>query len=243
MGGVLSASPLEAGTALGLKFAQYSSGTSYSPNFRALRAAEESHPLNFVDIREVSELYNVPFTMSELCSSLPRCKDGAAGPDGFSYLFFVIFIPQRWSFCLVFSTRFKRLNVFPTYDTSQLSFPFQNRARITLCLGTSLQSLRPLVSVSCWSEFWLSAWIGSWKTSMIYPPSNLGSADSILRLEHGISALFENGKFVLAIFFDLQKAHDTTWKRGVLRKLLSLGLCGHLPLPIRNLLVNRTFRV
>ena len=39
--------------------------------------------------------------------------------------------------------------------------------------------------------------------------------------------------------------YDTTWtwKRGVLRKLLSLGFCGHLPLFLRNLLVNRTFRV
>ena len=68
------------------------------------------------------------------------------------------------------------------------------------------------------------------------------TADPLLRLEH-ISAVFENGKFVLAIFFDLQKAYDTTWKRRVLLKLLSLGFCGHLPLFIRNLFLNRTFRV
>ena len=49
------------------------------------------------------------------------------------------------------------------------------------------------------------------------------TADLLLRLEHDISATFENGKFVLAVFFDLQKAYDTTWKRGILHKLLSLG--------------------
>ena len=69
------------------------------------------------------------------------------------------------------------------------------------------------------------------------------TADSVLRLEHDNSAAFENGNFALAVFFDLQKAYDTTWKRRVLRVLLSLGFCGHLPLFIRNLLVNRTFRV
>ena len=54
---------------------------------------------------------------------------------------FVIFIPQRWSFCLASSTGFTRLNFFLTYGTSQLSFAFQNRARITLFLGISVQSL------------------------------------------------------------------------------------------------------
>ena len=75
------------------------------------------------------------------------------------------------------------------------------------------------------------------------PPSNSGStADPLLRLGD-ISAIFENGKFVLAVFFDLQKVYDTTWKRAVLRKLLSLGFCGHLPIFIRDLLTDRTFRV
>ena len=43
----------------------------------------------------------------------------------------------------------------------------------------------------------------------------LSAADPLFRLEHDISAAFENGKFVLTVFFDLQKAYDTTWKRGV----------------------------
>ena len=69
-------------------------------------------------------------------------------------------------------------------------------------------------------------------------------ADSLLRLENDISAAYENGKFVLdVVFFDIQKAYDTTWKRGVLRKLLSLGFCGHLTIFIRHLLTNRNFRV
>ena len=54
---------------------------------------------------------------------------------------FIIFIPERWSFYLASSTGFTRLNFFPTYGTSQLSFPFQNQARIILCLGIFVQSL------------------------------------------------------------------------------------------------------
>ena len=89
MDGALSASPLEVGTTLNLKFSQYSSSASYSLNFRTLFAAEESRALSFVDIGEVPELYNVLFKMSELRSALALflCRDDAAGPDGLSYPF------------------------------------------------------------------------------------------------------------------------------------------------------------
>ena len=69
------------------------------------------------------------------------------------------------------------------------------------------------------------------------------TADHLLPLEHDVSAAFENGKFALAVFLDLQKAYDPTWKLRALRKLLSLGFCGHLPTFIRNLFVNRNFHV
>ena len=36
------------------------------------------------------------------------------------------------------------------------------------------------------------------------------TAHPLLRLEHDISAVFENGKFLLAVFFNLQKAYDST---------------------------------
>ena len=40
-------------------------------------------------------------------------------------------------------------------------------------------------------------------------------ADLLLHLEDDILAPFDKGKFVLAVFFDLQQEYDTTWKRGV----------------------------
>ena len=37
---------------------------------------------------------------------------------------------------------------------------------------------------------------------------------------------------VLVIFFDLEKAYDTTWKRGILSDLWDLGFRGHFPICI-----------
>ena len=113
VGGVLSAPPLEVGTTLNLGFPRHSSDASYSPNFRALRAAEESRPLSFVDIEEVPESYNIPFTMSELRFALALCGDGAVGPVGFSYPFLSYLHPTAMEFLLCFFNCVCTSELFP----------------------------------------------------------------------------------------------------------------------------------
>ena len=48
---------------------------------------------------------------------------------------------------------------------------------------------------------------------------------------------------LVSIFFDLQKAYDTTWRYGILRDLYAMGLRGRLPIYIREFLTHRYFRV
>ena len=47
----------------------------------------------------------------------------------------------------------------------------------------------------------------------------------------------------LTIFFDLEKAYDTTWKYGVMKDLHELGIKDRLPQFIEGFLSNRKFRV
>ena len=47
----------------------------------------------------------------------------------------------------------------------------------------------------------------------------------------------------MAIFFDLEKAYDTTWKYGIVKDLKNLGLEGRMTIFIQNLLQDRRFRV
>ena len=47
----------------------------------------------------------------------------------------------------------------------------------------------------------------------------------------------------MAVFFDLQKAYDTTWKHGILQDLHDMGLQGNLPIFIENFLSDKTYRV
>ena len=54
---------------------------------------------------------------------------------------------------------------------------------------------------------------------------------------------FVRGEHAVAVFFDLEKAYDTTWKHGILQDLENVGLKGRLPIFISNFLDNRKFRV
>ena len=45
------------------------------------------------------------------------------------------------------------------------------------------------------------------------------------------------------MFFDLEKAYDTTWRHGILRDLHALGLKSRLPIFIKSFLAERTMQV
>ena len=64
-----------------------------------------------------------------------------------------------------------------------------------------------------------------------------------MRLESFIRDGFLNKQEVVSIFFDMEKAYDTTWKYGILNDLHEAGLRGRMPVFISKFLENRNFRV
>jgi hypothetical protein len=54
---------------------------------------------------------------------------------------------------------------------------------------------------------------------------------------------FVRGEHAVAVFSDLVKACDTTWKHGILQDLENTGLEGRLPNFVSNLLANRKCHV
>ena len=62
-------------------------------------------------------------------------------------------------------------------------------------------------------------------------------------METSIRDAFVGRKHLVSIFYDLEKAYDTTWKHGILLDLYKTGLRGRLPMFICDLLSDRYFRV
>ena len=48
---------------------------------------------------------------------------------------------------------------------------------------------------------------------------------------------------LVAVFFDIEKAYDKTWRYGILKDLLDLDFYGNLPIFIKNFLTLRRFQV
>ena len=71
----------------------------------------------------------------------------------------------------------------------------------------------------------------------------LSTLDPLIRLESTIRSALAVGDTVIAVFFDLEKAYDTTWRYHILKTLHSRGINGNLGVFIQNFLTDRTFRV
>ena len=73
--------------------------------------------------------------------------------------------------------------------------------------------------------------------------SKRSTVDHLVRLETFVREAFIKKEHLTAVFFDLEKAYDTTWKYGIVRDLSDFGLKGRLPIFIDNFLSNRNFKV
>ena len=67
--------------------------------------------------------------------------------------------------------------------------------------------------------------------------------DNLVRLETFIRDAFIKREHVVAVFFDLEKAYDTTWRYGILKDLHNFGMKGRLPNLIKSFLEDRTIQV
>ena len=72
--------------------------------------------------------------------------------------------------------------------------------------------------------------------------SNRSTVDHLVRLETFIRDAFIHNQHLVAVFFDLQKAYDTTRKYGILQNLHCMGLRGNLPIYIGNFYPTELFK-
>ena len=70
-----------------------------------------------------------------------------------------------------------------------------------------------------------------------------GTALHLARIIHSLSEALEKKNAVVSCFFDLTKAFDRVWHKGLLAKLEHLGIGGSLLRWLTNYLENRTQRV
>jgi len=67
--------------------------------------------------------------------------------------------------------------------------------------------------------------------------------DQIIKLEYVVREAFIKKEHMVAIYFDLEKAYDTSWKYRIMKDLYNAGLRGRMPIFISKYLTGRKVSV
>ena len=244
--GVLTTDPVVVSNTLADHFEKISRKSDESPGY-ASRLREEQRNLNFKATR--AESYNLPFTEEEFDSALSSCNDSSPGPDEIPYAMLKHIPVNTKRFIVQLFSRIWTDNDFPSSWENATILPFAKPGKDS----TKPTNYRPIALTNCLCKL-MEKMVNTrlmWyleRNSMLSPyqcgfRKMHSTTDTLIRLETSICEAFASKNHHLTVFFDLEKAYDTTWRFGILKKIHSCGLRGELPLFIKSFLESRYFRV
>jgi len=232
---------------LAATFEEIMSSANYNPEFLPVKISEEANEINFDS--DGGEAYNVPFSMYELEEALSRNLDTAVGADNISYrmlknmpyagleyllkvlnaCFTSSFVHERWRHATIIpiakpgKDHSNPRNYRPISLTSNLCKTLE--AMINKRLVEHLENNKLLSNIQCGFR------------------KNRSTIDHLVRFETYLRRELAQNKHTAAVFFDLEKAYDLTWRYGILRDLYGMNVRGYLPKFIAGFLRDRVFQV
>lgn len=228
-------------------FARVSSDASYTDDFLRHKTLEESNPLPFGGGDDCH--YNVPFTMTELRYALQHCSDSTPGPDKIPYALVRNLHDKALVFLLCMFNQFWQDHFFPNSWRHAYTIPVPKPGKDP----TSPTNYRPIVLTSCLCKLMEKMiqprLLRHVEESGLLSPFQNGSRPgrstlhSLTHLEHQVRTGFKARNPTVAIFFDIAKAYDTTWRYRILKVLYESGMRGHLPKFLEAFLSDRSFQV
>lgn len=224
-----------------------SSSSNKSIPFLKNKQNSEKNPPSFTS--DDTEDYNLPFTLDELKTALLSCSDSAPGSDEVHYKLLKHLPLCGLETLLKVFNHIWTLGTFPPSWRKATIIPIPKPGKD----HSNPSNYRPIALTSCMCKL-LEKMVNSrlmWKleTEELLAAQQCGfrkhhsTVDHLIRLESKIRNAFVRKHHVVAVFFDMEKAYDTTWKGGILSDLYDLGFRGHLPKFIENFLADRQFQV
>ena len=247
--GTLTDNPKETSILFAEAFSDVSSEDNYTTRFRRHKGIEESKSLNFSLNQNPRAPYNEPFTMKELLNVLSATKETSPGIDRITYSMIKKAHHLFHQAILDLINEIFTTNVFPTpwRIAEVIPIPKPNKDHSTPT------NFRPISLTSCLCKIFEKmlnhrlVWFLEREKCLNNIQSGFkrgrSTTDCLVQLTCDVQQAIIDKNHTIAVFFDLQKAYDTAWKRGILNKLYQFGLRGHLPTAIVNFLTNRQIKV
>ena len=187
--------------------------------------------------------------MTELRQSLQRANDSATGLDQVHYQLLTHLPNSALSVLLKVYNHVWESGCFPPSWREAVVIPIPKPDKDHL----DPSNFRPIALTSCLCKtmerminarlMWSLESQGLLSVKQCGFRKNHSTLDHLVRFETFIRNAFVKKEHVLTIFFDLEKAYDTTWKHGILADLWNLSFRGHLPRFIQSFLSEHSFRV
>ena len=227
--------------------AENSSSKHYNQEFQTLKTIQEKYKINF-DSNNL-EPYNEIFSLGELEDALEKSHNSAVGPDEIHYNFIKQLPPESLHLLLKMYNKIWTNREFPEAWKQATIIPIPKPGKNS----SNPESYRPIALTSCLCKtlerminhrlIWFLEVNNIISKNQCGYQKNRGCIDHITNLETYIREAFIKKQHVTTVFFDLEKAYDTTWKYGIIKDLHDIGLKGRLPNFITNFLSNRSFKV
>ena len=228
-------------------FAQSSSSDNYCDEFKNIKNMEEQHELDFKSNNK--EIYNKPFKLRDLKRSIKRAKNTASGPDNI-HIQIIKHLPEETLLILLdiindiwvrgdFPNIWREAHIIPLPKPNKDLTNKINYRPIALT-SQLCKIMERMVNERFVYYLNKSGYLSNLQCGF---RKNRNCLDHLIRLETYIREAFGRGEQAIAVFFDLEKAYDTTWKYGILKDLHDMGIRGHLAQYITKFLENRVFKV
>ncbi|GBO22524.1 RNA-directed DNA polymerase from mobile element jockey [Araneus ventricosus] len=227
--------------------ANTSNSKNYNREFLNHKMKTEKKKLNFNSRSDYS--YNCNFTFQEFQACLSKVHKSSPGPDNISYIMLLHLTTESQTNLLYLFNRIWNEQCFPSSWQEAIIIPIPKPGKDI----TNPLNYRPIALTSCLCKL-LEKMINRrlthfLETKNLLSPFQSGfrkgrsTLDNILALETDIRLAFLQRKHLVAIYFDIEKAYDRTWRYGILKDLYDSNLRGNLPIFIENFLRLRKFRV
>ena len=224
-----------------------SSSNNYSKEFQSIKARKEKQKINFKTNKNLR--YNKKFTMRDLKRSIKKSNNSSPGPDQIHYEILRYLPIETLHILLDIINETWKSDTFPESwrEALIISIPKPGKDHFNPL------NYRPIALTSCICKtvermvnerlVWYLEKNGLLAKQQCGHRANRSTVDHLVCLETFIRDAFIQNQHLVAVFFDLQKAYDTTWKCGILQDLYDMGLRGNLPIFIGKFLSDPTFQV
>lgn len=243
--GISYSDPFDVAMKIGESFQSNNSSIHFSNKFKSIQRKQQTISFNINNDKSLD--YNLSFNMHEFNAAISSCKGSSPGPDDISYeMIKNLDITIKHHLLDIYNSIWNE-GIFPTSWTNALVIPILKPN----CDPNDPNSYRPISLTSCLCKIF-ERMINRrlvWYLEDLHLIDNRqcgfrksrSTIDHHVTLENTIQRAYLDLKHVGVVFFDIKKAYDRVWRKGITEILYSWGIKGKMLVFINNFLNKRYF--